>query len=331
MGLSFFPYELKSRKLIGKSSGPIRSGALLRIRFPDLSSPGYADCHPWPELGDAPLDEQLRLLSQGAPAALGKRSLTLARRDAEARTQGKSLFSGRNPPPSHVLAGDALNVSEADLDHWRNEGFWRVKLKAGKNPVSEAAHLRMLSSAASKREMKIRIDFNESLSLNEAMSVFDGICANSGESGVDFIEDPVPFSSDDWSALKERFPLRLALDRGATRSQDGPRAFDVVVLKPAIQDPSPWIERARSQGFGLVITSYLDHALGVTAAMWEGIHAQSALGDLLLDCGWMTPLNYEEDSFSRQFRRQGNLLLPPNGTGFGFDEDLKRLAWKELS
>jgi O-succinylbenzoate synthase len=57
---AYFPYELIS---INQSLG-MRQGALLKIVFADHLV-GYADCHPWPELGDIPLAEQVALFSQG--------------------------------------------------------------------------------------------------------------------------------------------------------------------------------------------------------------------------------------------------------------------------
>ena len=53
-------------------SGVVREGALLRV------NDGFADVHPWPTLGDAPLDEQLALLARGELTPLTRASLRCA-------------------------------------------------------------------------------------------------------------------------------------------------------------------------------------------------------------------------------------------------------------
>jgi len=63
-------YTLKPRRPLSALAGARpREGALLRV------GEGFADVHPWPELGDAPLDEQLALLSHGQTTPLTRRSL----------------------------------------------------------------------------------------------------------------------------------------------------------------------------------------------------------------------------------------------------------------
>jgi len=61
-------YTLVPRRSLSPLAGARpRAGALLR------AGDGFADIHPWPELGDAPLDEQLARLarSEGGPEGAG--------------------------------------------------------------------------------------------------------------------------------------------------------------------------------------------------------------------------------------------------------------------
>src|SRR5687767_10845778 len=74
--------------------GP-RRGALIRVNG------GFPDVHPWPELGDAPPDDQLALLEREETTPLTRASLHCARVDGEARTRGVSLFDGLTIPLSH--------------------------------------------------------------------------------------------------------------------------------------------------------------------------------------------------------------------------------------
>jgi O-succinylbenzoate synthase len=190
----YWPYELIPRRRLSAvaASGP-RRGALIR------AGDGFADVHPWPELGDAPLDEQLAILRRGETTALTAASLRFAAIDAEARRTGRSVFEGLVIPPSHWPGPDPPG------------GFGTVKLK---------------SVARIPDHVRLRIDFNATLTSDE----FVRIAATLPHDRVDFIEDPCPYDAAAWRKLRERTGLRLALDRG-TGSED----VDVLVVKPAVQ------------------------------------------------------------------------------------------------
>src|SRR5436305_13717734 len=89
-------YTLIPRRSLSPLAGARpRHGALIRV------GDGVGDVHPWPELGDAPLDEQLALLARGQTTALTAQSLHFAAIDAAARCDGRSLFDGVTIPESH--------------------------------------------------------------------------------------------------------------------------------------------------------------------------------------------------------------------------------------
>src|SRR6476659_4640671 len=75
--VDFWRYELTPKRRLSAvaDAGP-RRGALIRV------DGGYADIHPWPELGDLPLDEQLALLARGETPSLTASSLEVASIDA---------------------------------------------------------------------------------------------------------------------------------------------------------------------------------------------------------------------------------------------------------
>src|SRR4029078_6257499 len=90
----FCRYTLKPRRALSALAGARpREGALLR------AGDGFADIHPWPELGDEPLEEQLKHV-ETLPA------LHYARIDGEARRRGVSLFDGLTIPESHWPGDD---------------------------------------------------------------------------------------------------------------------------------------------------------------------------------------------------------------------------------
>jgi hypothetical protein len=99
-------YELKALvPMSSRATSLTRSGALLRIeRGP--GAPGFSDLHPWPELGDLNLNEQLARLKGNAEAGrtdLLRRALILADLDREAREKNISAFKGLIIPRSHAL------------------------------------------------------------------------------------------------------------------------------------------------------------------------------------------------------------------------------------
>jgi o-succinylbenzoate synthase len=184
------------RYTLRRPNGVTRHGALIRV-----DGDGHADVHPWPELGDAPLDEQLALLARGETTALTRASLRLAAVDADARRRGVSLFEGLMIPESHWPGNEPP------------AGFDTVKTK-GVLPVPEP--------------LRIRIDFNASLSAEE----FERVAEMLPKERIDFIEDPCPYDAATWRALRQRTGLRLALDRFTSEA-------DVLVHKPALTAEFP--------------------------------------------------------------------------------------------
>lgn len=262
------------RRLSGVAREGAREGALLR------AGDGFADVHPWPELGDAPLDEQLALLRRGETTPLTRASLHLARIDGAARRRGVSLFDGLTIPESHWPGADPP------------PGFDTVKIK-GMQPLPE--------------EVRIRIDFNAALTAEEFLRVAEML----PRERIDFIEDPCPYDEPVWRALRERTGLRLAVDRFA-----GPA--DVIVHKPALSVEWP-------SHPDVVVTSYMDHPMGQFGAAYV-----AATHEVNPRCGLFTHVLYEPDAFLERVESDGARLLPPRGTGLGFDDLLENLPWQSI-
>lgn len=265
----FWPYALSEK----------RRGALIRL------DSGFADVHPWPELGDAPLETQLFLLRSGKTTPLTQRSLRMALIDGGARERGVSVFEGRQIP----------------LSHW-----------PGSDPPPEFDTAKIKSIDRIPDRVRLRIDFNARLRPEEFLMIAEGLPRDR----IDFIEDPCPYDGATWSALREQTGLRLALDRFP--AEEG---VDVLVIKPAIQEMTPTKKE-------IVITSYMDHPLGQFGAAY--VAAKNAKR-VSARCGLFTHVLYERNAFSELIRSDGARLLPPEGTGIGFDALLERLPWKKLA
>ena len=268
-------------------SGAVREGALLRVRD------GFADIHPWPELGDAPLDEQLAALERGEVTPLTRAALQCAVLDHLARQRGVSLFDGLTIP----------------LSHW-----------PGPDPPPEFDTVKLKSVAEVPPGVRLRIDFNARLTPEEFLRIAETL----PRERIDFIEDPCPYDEALWRELRERTGLRLAYDvpspreRGEGGRRPGEGSFDVLVHKPALQTDFPAHE-------DVVVTSYMGHAIGQFYAAYV-----AATHEVNPRCGLMTHVLYEPDAFFERIARDGARLLAPGGTGLGFDDLLERLPWKSI-
>jgi O-succinylbenzoate synthase len=270
-----------------------RHGALLRVDYPDGKT-GYADLHPWPELGDESLQEQLIKIKKGLLTQLTKRSLYFAKMDAEARANGVSLLAGRKIPLSHYLAHIGEPIPE--------EGWTTVKIKVKQNQLDDL--IKFLPHV----HQKVRLDCNSKMDLDclEKLKPFFN--------KIEFIEDPAPYHPKKWVECLTKHDIRFAIDR---------LDKDILESIPScINIYKPAVESYRSHPH-TVVTSYLGHPLGQVCAAYEA----SLLPKQLL-AGLQSHRVYQPNSFSEQLAATGPAFVAPPGTGFGFDELLEQLDWQ---
>lgn len=270
------------RRLSSVAAEGARTGALLRV-LSDAGEEGFADLHPWPELGDLSLDAQLTMLARGERTSQLRASLALAKLDGAARARQVSLFEGLTIPLSHWPGADPP------------AGFDTVKIK---------------DAASIPEHIRIRIDFNARLTPAQFVEIARAL----PKDRVDFVEDPCAYDAETWRQLRAETGLRLALDRGVGRE-----GFDVFVHKPALHEEWP---RTNAE---IVVTSYMDHPVGQFGAAYvAAAHKMDGRS------GLMTHELYEPDAFIERIERNGARLLPPAGTGIGFDDLLENLPWMAL-
>ncbi len=288
MSIYYWRYTLRSREGLNRRSGRRKHhGALIRT-----DAGGVGCLHPWPELGDRPIDDQLGLLARGARSPLIDAALRCAALDGAARAAHRSLFEGLTIPPSHqtLMAGGAPDP-----------GFDLIKVKGGELPA-RAPHQR------------IRVDFNGTL---DRPTFERWAAALPDPASIDFVEDPFPYDRDEWLACQESTGLALAVDRaGFAEKRYWP---GTVVIKPAIESvPDP-------AGRRLVITSYMDHPVGQIFAAFEAARLAAGEGGTH---GLLTHSLFDPNPFSEQLCQTGNRILPPAGTGLGFDALLEGIPWQ---
>lgn len=315
MNIKFYPYTLENKE---SNKQTARKGALLRVTFED-SLVGYTDCHPWPEIGDLPLDEQLKKIQKKTPTLLTRCSLRFARIDAEARSKRNCLLDYQKIPNSHFLINDLLNCVGSDLDSISLQGFTHVKIKVGRSLPQE---INKLHGLFKDRDFKVRLDFNEKIKKEEFFSFLN--VTQALHEHFDFIEDPFAYHPRDWKECQEKYGIQLACDKQALAARDAPDSAAFLVLKPAVQEIDHFKECRKER---IIITSYLGHPLGQTHAAF--IASQFDPEQKMIH-GLQSHYSYKNNRFSEYLSQTGAKFQVPHGYGFGFDQLLEELEWQNI-
>lgn len=306
-------YALRPRRRVSARAGSgERHGALIR------AGEGYGDVHPWPELGDAPLDDHLQSIVDRTPTPRARRALDCAAIDAEARSAGYSLFDDLRIPPSHFLA---LPGEPLDPEPIGAAGFERIKVKLGADAWQEARLLRQISRPLLRTSLRLRLDFNGSLGLSDLHGFLEALPPRLLDR-IEFLEDPVPPDPPAWTEIRKRWGIWIAADR----EKPDPSCWNVAVIKPA-SEGDEMMSGAIAAGKPVVFTSAMDHPFGQTWAAFKAATANQAHPGRLLACGLLSHQVFEPTPFSERLRTDGPMLVPPAGTGLGFDDLLEGLPW----
>lgn len=311
------PYFLTPKASLGsRAKSGDRYGVLVRADLGGVS--GFADLHPWPELGDASIAEELKALGGETPLRVGKRTLYFARRDRQAREERRNLFTGLSIPRSHRLVSDLATLSEADLASWRQSGYTHLKIKIGRDPMEELRLLKL--HAASLSGFKLRFDFNQ-VGTVDAVAAWIRALEKGVRDAIEFLEDPIVYDDVNWRRLAQETKLPLALDRESTPEA----ASEWLVVKPASQETQAFAKSTAK----ICVTSSLDHPVGQLAAALEAAElvTQREVGI----CGLTSQTAYESNEFAEALRISGPVFEPPiHDFGFGFTSLFEKVDWRPL-
>jgi O-succinylbenzoate synthase len=294
-------YQLTSLvDLNAKTNERLRSGTLLKIDFGG-GKIGFADLHPWPELGDPSLEQCLQ-----ERGTLFQRALEIAEMDGEARARGILLQT--QVPASHRLIRDARNLRPQDSP----QAIYKVK--CGGDLSVETPKLQEI--VKNLREIqKLRLDFNMTLAPEDFQRWMD---ASSWWllPRLDFVEDPSPFEPKvytQWRSL-------IAIDRVSV-----PDNFQmgIKVVKPVRENIETLPQFLNDHIDRIVFTHNMDHPLGQRAArvcatqFYQKYPRFSEAGGL--------------DSFDGYVLRDEALVEPQEiETGLGLDRFLARQTWTPI-
>ncbi len=279
---------------------------------------GYGCIHPWPELGDPPLEKCLEDLAGAQSRQIVRRALRCAAYDRAARRHGHSLFEDMEVPESHAT----LTLARADgVERALEAGFSIIKLKVGNHPAAEIGFLDEMSAA--NPGVKWRLDFNEAPEPAAAAGFLNAL-AGATRAAIDFAEDPCAYADSTWTALHRGTRVPLAVDREAAPHA---AAAQVMVVKPAVDEPFLLGGAALRHGQRVVVTSYMDHPLGQAFAAWEAARLGLQFPGLVGICGLQTHHLFETCDFTMMLGPWSPVFQPPGGHGLGFDDLLDALPW----
>lgn len=320
------PYELtpliSAREVALK---PSRYGMLLKFEFEEEGT-GYADLHPWIEFGEETVDVHLNSLETSSPTLLARLAVANAFTDAQARKNNKFLLIGTEQVENNALITDICSSDlVAQLQAYEKKNYTRVKVKLGQNINNETSALKILFKHTA---MKVRLDANAQLSFQQASDFLEQLTIPE-KSQIEYFEDPCPFAKNDWGHLRKQLPIALDWQSTNALSQGLPIAWDIVVIKPARQDVDFWLNVALKSNAKMVVTSSMDHPLGVAHALVRAAQIKSKFPDRTLVSGCQTLHLYQETKCSAWLKYQGPFLQPATSdVGLGFTALLEELEWK---
>ena len=327
MKIFYSPYELKAKSPLNALTSELsQKGALLKFVFPQ-GTIGYADCHPWVELGDHSLQKQLELLANGVFTPLTRKSLAFAKRDADFSKRNKNIFEDQILPKNRYTCIDKPGFE--NLTKIKNSGFEFIKFKFGKNFEEESEYLLNALYFCERISLSPQIDFNHSLSRDQLYQFLDKVTPYLPI--VDCLEDPIPYEEVEWKKLKDKFGVKLALDHGAQYDHLNKSDIDYIILKPSKHEVS-FHEYNNDNSTKIIFSSYMDHPLGQLCAMEEAISFTNQFPDLVAPyTAFLTHHCFENNEYSNLLKVEETKLIPPKEVGFGFHSILQNEAWETLS
>lgn len=240
----------------------------------------------------------------------------------------------RGVPVAHLLADDVAqdrvpvnglvgaDAGVEDVLRLVRLGFRTVKVKLSGSPDCEMERLVAIRSAVGP-DVSLRADAGGVWSNVEAVRVLEALAG----AGLEYVEDPIDPEAD-WGVLSGS-PVPLAADTMAPSSSVLDVA-DVIVVKPSTTGPleaMQLIAASRDHGCDVVVTSIIDGAIGVAAALQVAVASETARA-----CGLATSEFLAADVADSPPIRDGSMSLGRPGVGVVLDvEQLAQVAVTSFS
>jgi len=320
---------------------------------------GYSDLHPWPNLGDLELNEQLQLLKLNKPTPQTQLSLEYAKRDLDAKTNSAGGIQYLKEIKNHFLVLENLTTIN-DLEIFLSNKFsstntsdshysphilekkfpaTSLTLKLKLSPQLSTLTAELINEISNKYpQIQWRFDANSLFNNKEIFSFWIKLSLKSRQQ-VEFIEDPCLYDKNTWKQLEEN-GIPLAIDHeiqnwknSNSSSSPTPSGKVVFVLKPAIHNMIKWKEELIQTPHQFVITSYLDHPVGLLHALWTTETFFVDFPTQLLTCGLNFPFyqtQLEQFWCGLSFDNSSYSWTGEHTYGIGFSKVLEGLSWQTI-
>lgn len=283
-------------------NGRVQHGVLLKIIL-NSGEQGYSSFYPLPLLKDDCLDYHLQFLKHKVATPLLEHSLSIAQKDAKARSQKINLLQDLIPIKNHNLVLDIFSLK--NLDELSSS---IIKIKMGEDLNAETKKLKDVIRNT-KKTFKLRLDFNHKLSSSlwkeweKQNQAFIPI--------IDFIEDPFIGCS----RYTSRFPLAFDFEQT--------HFYPIRIVKPSRLALDSLLKNvSRGEVKRVIFTHSLNHPLEarwsrVAANQFYKVHSskQEACG---LDYNFSL---FEKNEFTGAHSE---------GIGLGYNQVLENLKWIRL-
>jgi o-succinylbenzoate synthase len=298
----FTPYRLPLRRqwLSHRESLGERRGWLIHLETE--SHHGIGDCAPLPSAGTETAAESEAWLRRYCDGFSGKDPATLpalldahpgvppavrcgletALIDLLAKQQGTSIARQLNPDAAQAVAVNA-NLGALDAQSAQrirqSRGYPVIKLKLGIAPLEQELPLLLQAAEGLPEGVSLRLDANRAWTTGETMQLLSACEALPIES----IEEPLAAPElKTLRQLQQNTAIPLALDESLKAL-----GFDAVLRSPPVRRVTlkpmvmggltpalAWAQRAHDAGMDAVVTTTVDSAIGV----WAAVHLAAALG-----------------------------------------------------
>lgn len=303
---------------------------------------GYADLHPWTSLGDQTIDEQIKFWKSGHTASQLQQSLNMARKDALARLQGREGVRYLPAIKNHTLLLDKhleIEAFRAPAKNTLEKSEPKIfKWKISPDNLEHASTF--LNAVKSVQNNSVwRLDANALLNFETVVAFWKSLTPEA-RACIQFVEDPCPYQESHWNQLEE-LGIPLAIDFETTKwlssaNKTSPTSSHQTyfVFKPAVQNMTWWSEWLQEHPHRFLITSYLDHPVGLLQAQWVAEDLSIEFPDLLQVCGLNLPIGREVlSAYWPGLHLNQNTNPSWQGqpsVGIGFQQMLENLEWVEL-
>ena len=313
--LSEVSLKLRLPVMTGRGSITKRDGILIQIS--DGGATGWGEAMPLPGWPGADLSATREALEEWAtdpdPGNLPSErfahgAVELALLDMEAkrtgRTQAEVLADGGPVVDSvelNALVSDAHAAVAAEA-----EGYRTIKLKVGASDLDEDVASVDAVHGAIGSDTRLRLDANGAWTVDQAVAALTQL----EQYDIEYVEEPTS-GLEALAQVAEQYPIPVAVD-DSLGSIEGeiPESIPVVVVKPmALGGPRTAYDAACrwiNQGRKVVVTNYLDSAIGQHAAL----SVAAALPGPLQVHGAITPGLFDRDVADLPTIAGGRCLLP---------------------